>query len=197
MKSIRNLAFSLCILFTLFAFVSKEKLVVVIDAGHGGKDHGAVVEDYREKDIVREIAMEIEKSAGKYDVEIHVIGLKDEFMELSQRVKAANDLNPDLLISLHVNASINKSESGARAFVSSKNAHHEKARLFATRILNDLNGSQEADVAEQNFFILRNAACPALTLEVGYLSNQADREKLISKAGQKEISEKILKNIGG
>ena len=128
-------------------------------------------------------------------MEVHIVGQEDKFIELSERVKVINNLNPDLLISLHVSASKDEAENGARAVISSKNPHHSNARIIASKLINGLDKSHKVDVVDQDLYILKNVVCAAITLEVGYLSNGIDRANLTSEKGQKEIGEKILKSI--
>src|SRR5690606_22936419 len=112
-----------------------------------------------------------------------------------ERVKVVNHLNPDLLISLHVGTSDNGAETGPKAFVSSKNPQHEKARLIAAKILSDLDAKQTVNIIDQDLHLLKHVTCAAVTLEMGYLSNELDRAQLTSEEGQKAIGHTILRSI--
>ena len=92
---------------------------VVIDAGHGGKDPGALGANSQEKDL----ALAISLKAGKY-IEERIPGVKviytrktDEFIPLMNRAKIANDNNADLFISIHINWSQNQSAAGTESLV--------------------------------------------------------------------------------
>lgn len=92
---------------------------VVIDAGHGGKDPGALGSKSKEKDITLAIALK----TGKY-IEERVQGVKviytrttDEFVELHKRADIANKNNADLFISIHVNANQNPKAYGTDSWV--------------------------------------------------------------------------------
>lgn len=79
--------------------------VVVIDAGHGGEDPGAIgVNEYKEKIIVFEIAKELEGILKSYGYKVYMTRSRDEFVKLSQRTKFANEKNADVFISVHANA---------------------------------------------------------------------------------------------
>ncbi|MBL7110543.1 MAG: N-acetylmuramoyl-L-alanine amidase [Bacteroidales bacterium] len=93
--------------------------VVVLDAGHGGKDPGALGKKSREKDIVLSITLKV----GKYieenfeDVKVIYTRKKDEFIELHKRADIANSNKADLFISIHANGSYQTSAYGTETFV--------------------------------------------------------------------------------
>lgn len=93
--------------------------VVVIDAGHGGKDSGALGKKSKEKDIALAIALK----TGKYiennlpDIKVIYTRTTDKFIELHKRSQIANDNNADLFISIHVNASRATQVTGTSTFV--------------------------------------------------------------------------------
>ena len=92
---------------------------VVIDAGHGGKDPGAVGSHSYEKDICLSIALKLGGYINEYieDVEVIYTRKTDKFVELHKRAKIANENNADLFISIHVNSSKRKSATGTSTFV--------------------------------------------------------------------------------
>ncbi|MDZ7738742.1 MAG: N-acetylmuramoyl-L-alanine amidase [Bacteroidales bacterium] len=97
----------------------KNEWVVVIDAGHGGKDSGAVGRKSREKDIVLKIALK----TGKYinelleDVKVIYTRTDDEFVELYKRAEIANKAQADLFISIHCNGFRDGRIKGSETFV--------------------------------------------------------------------------------
>ena len=100
------------ILFLLMSFVhvafaqTKQTFTVVIDAGHGGKDPGALGSMSKEKDIALSVAKKLgEKiNANHSDVNVLYTRTTDKFIPLDERPKIANKANADLFISLHCNA---------------------------------------------------------------------------------------------
>jgi N-acetylmuramoyl-L-alanine amidase len=92
---------------------------VVIDAGHGGRDPGALGAKVREKDVVLSIALKL----GKYinenfsDVKVVYTRDKDEFIELTERARIANQNKADLFISIHANWIKNPAIQGTETFV--------------------------------------------------------------------------------
>ena len=83
---------------------------VVIDAGHGGHDHGASGRRSKEKDIALAIALELGNIIKQHmdDVQVIYTRQKDQFVTLHSRAKIANKNNADVFISIHCNATHNK-----------------------------------------------------------------------------------------
>ncbi len=79
---------------------------VIIDAGHGGKDSGAIGKHYKEKDIVLPVALKLGQYIKEYlpDVKVIYTRTTDEFITLKGRPKIANDNDGDVFISIHANA---------------------------------------------------------------------------------------------
>lgn len=103
---------------------------VVIDAGHGGKDPGAVGKNSKEKDIVLALALQLgNQIESYYNNEVKVIYTRttDEFIELYQRAKIANNAKADLFISIHCNSSKSNEPSGSETFV--MGLHKSQANL--------------------------------------------------------------------
>jgi N-acetylmuramoyl-L-alanine amidase len=88
---------------------------VVIDAGHGGKDSGAIGSRSKEKDIVLNVALKLGAYIQKNspDIEVVYTRKKDVFVELSKRAEIANNANADVFISVHAN-SIARSKNEVR-----------------------------------------------------------------------------------
>lgn len=186
------------VVFGLFAFKSLEaKKIIVIDASHGGDDFGATLNGLQEKTIVETIAKKIKAQNKNENLEIVLLREGDHFMELSERVSIINNLNPSLVISLHINASENFSKNGVQAFVYSKSKFYNESKTNAEILVDKVAGDyfSKSEVKDASFYILKNSNCPAMTLEVGYLSNVNDRNYITSEKGQNEIAEKILEAV--
>jgi len=95
-----------------------KKFVVILDAGHGGKDAGNTGNNYSEKDIALSIALKIGKQLEKYDdLEVIYTRKKDVFIPLDKRAEIANKASADLFVSIHCNGVNNSSPSGTETFV--------------------------------------------------------------------------------
>ena len=93
---------------------------VVIDAGHGGKDPGAVAKTkLQEKDVVLDVSLQLGKLISASFPKVKVVYTRSTyvFIGLSKRAKIANDAGADLFISIHANAAGNISAKGFESFV--------------------------------------------------------------------------------
>lgn len=92
---------------------------ICIDAGHGGKDPGSIGLKSYEKNIVLSVALKVGKliKTAYPDIKVVYTREKDEFIELDQRGKIANNHKADLFISIHVNAAKNKTVKGIETYV--------------------------------------------------------------------------------
>lgn len=101
------------------ATVAKKKPTIVIDAGHGGHDSGAVGNGYREKDIALDVAKKLAANLKK-DHNIIMTRSTDVFIPLQERAEIGNRAKADLFVSIHLNSSSNSSANGAEVFYYSK-----------------------------------------------------------------------------
>lgn len=107
-------------LLLVVAMASAKDFTVVIDAGHGGKDPGAVSANgkVREKDITLKVALMVGESIAQNHPEVKVLYTRntDKFVGLNDRARLANKADADLFISIHVNAAKNRSAKGAETY---------------------------------------------------------------------------------
>ncbi len=137
----KRVAAVLILVFSVFsnAFASSDLTLrtVVIDAGHGGKDPGAVSKDgkTREKDFTLDIAQRLEKLIQKNCPDVKTVLTRDDdtFISLDRRAEIANQCAADLFISIHINAAWSTASSGFSIHVlgqsSQKNRDLYKANL--------------------------------------------------------------------
>ncbi len=113
---------SMALLFsnTVYSQIGLGIKTVVIDAGHGGKDPGAVAKtNLQEKDVVLDVSLQLGKLISARFPKVKVVYTRstDVFIGLSKRAKIANDAGADLFISIHSNAAANTSAKGFESFV--------------------------------------------------------------------------------
>jgi N-acetylmuramoyl-L-alanine amidase len=173
--------------------------VVVIDAGHGGEDPGALGADgSEEKDVTLAVARLV-RMASLGDPTIQVILTRDSdvFVELAERTKIANWKKAALFVSLHVNACSDPSVCGVETYVDSRQpADGASARLAA--VLQDrvarVMGTRDRGVRSASLFITR-AQMPAVLVEMGFITNYQERGALKNFSRQKEIASAVYEGI--
>lgn len=187
--------FGVVVIFFVMSFkLTGDKKVIVIDAGHGGEDFGFINGAAYEKEIVGNISEKIKVFNKKENIEIIVIGDKDSITSIPSRVARINQLHPDLVISLHVSNSTDKAANGVQAFISEKNPNYEKSFKHAEELVQVVakKDLKITEVKKANLLLLENSQSPAVSLELGYLSNEQDREYLMSEKGQTKIAKRII-----
>lgn len=121
MKRVYLFIVFLFLLSTTFTAFSAEKFIVVIDAGHGGRDGGAVRGTYKEKDINLNVALALGRliEANMNDVKVVYTRKSDVFVDLYKRAEIANKAKANLFISIHTNSTAAKTTtaSGADTYI--------------------------------------------------------------------------------
>ncbi|MDK2793872.1 MAG: N-acetylmuramoyl-L-alanine amidase [Caldanaerobacter sp.] len=169
---------------------------VVLDPGHGGHNSGASHFGVHEKDIVLDIALRMEHKLKDMGIDVFYTRKTDEFIELRDRARMSNEINPDAFISIHINGSSNKNARGIATFLYTPNGFQKKEREALARAIQDCLIEEFPDwkdwgLLRDRFYVLRNTKNPSVLVEFGFLSNPVDRSFLV----QEEIRERAAKAI--
>lgn len=159
---------------------SKQKFVVVIDAGHGGKDPGAQDNGVKEKDVNLGVALKLGEFLKKNlkDVKVIYTRDKDEYLTLQERAEKANKANANLFISLHVNSA--DAANPRRISLAGSSVH----------VLGQSKDRKNADVVKRENSVIK--------LEKGYAENyqgfdpDSDESYIIFEMIQKRQQERSL-----
>ena len=179
---------------------------IVIDAGHGGEDGGAVADDgTNEKDINLKIAQQLNlllKSGGfktvmtrNSDIAIYDEGcetIKDKKVsDMHNRLKIFNNDNNSIIISIHQNKFEQEKYSGTQIFYSINNPNSE---ILAENIRSSVIGMLQPDNNRENksatksIYLLHNCKQPAVIVECGFISNKAELAKLKTEEYQNQMA---------
>lgn len=176
MKGITLLALS--IFSTAFlSFTPINKKYIVIDAGHGGNDFGATYGEILEKNIALSVAKEIRKiNESQNQYEVILTRDSDSYPTLAERTDLINKLNPEMVISLHVNSSPEKerSDNGFEVYVQNSDVSKE----LAGKIYKKFNARK---ISESNLHMLRETKAPAVLVELGFINNSDNRNYITSE----------------
>jgi N-acetylmuramoyl-L-alanine amidase/beta-lactamase regulating signal transducer with metallopeptidase domain len=173
---------------------------IVIDAGHGGYDFGASKEGLTEKSLAEIISHNIQDRNKNEDIKIHFTRTNDSFIDLTERARIVNSYQPDLAISLHFNMNKNIETNGFEIYVSDSSPTSEKSIELANQlaaIIANATPLKNRGVKVAPFMILKKSECPTMVVELGFLSNEKDRNYVNSEKGQTEIAQAILNFVSG
>ncbi|MBQ3039496.1 MAG: N-acetylmuramoyl-L-alanine amidase [Alphaproteobacteria bacterium] len=109
-----------------------KKYVIVVDAGHGGKDPGCIGKGgTREKDVVLSVARKLKKQLDANGFQTHLTRAGDTYLKLAERAAIAEKKKADLFISLHANANPSRAMKGFSIYTLSEKASDEEAKKLA------------------------------------------------------------------
>lgn len=172
---------------------------VVLDAGHGGYDYGAVNGNRREKDDNLRLTLAVGNILKNCGVNVVYTRTTDVFIPLLERSNISNRANADLFVSIHRNASTNSSANGVENWVYTNPS--QKAVAAANLVLNRVvsAGVQNNRGLQYGVFsVLRHTVAPAMLLEMGFISNTEDNRLFDTRfdAYATAIASGILSSLG-
>ncbi|MCW8821119.1 MAG: N-acetylmuramoyl-L-alanine amidase [Sulfurovum sp.] len=222
--------------------VDRSDSLIVIDAGHGGHDCGALCDSRKEKDLVLQITKKLKKEFRNEGYRVHLTRGNDRFLTLGQRTRIADKKDAKVFISIHANAIGDKSRFDVVEGVETyflQETRDEKSQLIAARenasvlqgadklsrdviidavlngpkiiqshklaidvqhnimksLSNDYNNVKDGGVRPAPFYVLVGASRPSILVEVGYITNPKERERLFTSNYQEELVEGIVEGV--
>lgn len=178
--------------------------VIVIDAGHGSRAPGAVKQGVAEKDIDLAILLQFKElmKGCKENIGVYYTRTSDKNPTFDQRVQLANKSDADLFISIHNNseATGNFTEtSGTQVMYSEsdKSEHSSKklAQICLDNLVERLGSKDRGLLKGDSIYIIRTSEVPVALVEVGFMTNYDELDKLQTKAYQKKAAQGIYDAI--
>ena len=159
----------------------KELAKWVLDAGHGGKDTGAIGKNgRRESDIVLEAVFETKRLLERNGEIVLLTRASDINLDTMERVDIANKWNADYFVSFHMNSFIDNSVTGTEIAIYEKgNISEDLARFIKDELVANLK-SKDRGIKEASYIILRETKMPAVIVEAEFISNEAIEENFNS-----------------
>jgi len=172
----------------------KTGFLVVVDAGHGGKDAGARgVTGYLEKDFNLSVAKRMVELLKQYpELQVAATRTSDVYITLQDRVKMANELDADLFISIHAN-SFKPDARGTETFY--YNAGSADFARVVHRHLLAATQFPDRKVKTAPFYVIKNTKMPAVLTETGFLSHSYESAQLASPAFQEKVAQALVAAI--
>ncbi len=168
--------------------------VVVLDAGHGGNDPGAVRGDVQEKEVTLQIIAKLKKVLESKGARIVLTRSDDTFVSLEDRVKITNTVLPNLFLSVHINSL----ESTSNIYGIETYFQTDQSRPLADRVHSSLVsglGAPDRSVRKARFYVINHTPIPAILAEVGYITNKAERDRLISSDYQQKVASALARGV--
>lgn len=192
---------------------------IVIDAGHGGHDNGAVGLKYKEKDLNLSLSLKIKSALEDKGFEVIMTRTEDKFLTLDERSEFAKQQQADLFLCVHHNASgSTKTAHGTETFslsAAGMNSTQDKKGIIPTgtlpgnafddaninlnyqiqsHIINNIS-TNDRGMKFARFRVLVNAPCPAVLLEAGFVSNPDEEIASATDDRQTKIAQAVTDAI--
>lgn len=193
---------------------------VVLDAGHGGYDRGAVSRYEVEKNFSLDVARRVRNELQKAGLKVFMTRNTDDFVDLHERASLANAQLNSIFVSIHFNASKNLAAEGLEIFCVTPrgspsteydellvrdmvqefgNKNEMQSFVLATSIYHSLQGGKldmfDRGVKRARFAVLRLTKMPAVLIEGGFLTNGADARKIANKDWRDDYAAAIVRGI--
>jgi N-acetylmuramoyl-L-alanine amidase len=168
---------------------------VIIDPGHGGKDGGCVWHGLVEKKLCLDTAQRLERLLKAKGLRVIMTRRSDEHVELEDRAVIANRYSKAIFVSIHFNASKDRSISGMEIFYRS-----DSGKTLARKILRSMDQNLKGvnrGVFLGDLSVLRRTLMPAVLIECGYLSNRTESQRCGTPSHRQELAESIASGILG
>lgn len=164
----------------------KERIVICLDAGHGGSDGGAEGYGYIEKEQTLELCFLIRDYLLQYDVDVIMTREEDVEVVKLKRPFYANEQGADVLVSIHRNNYARSSASGFEIWIGKADNEEDRrlAQLIMDNIMTVPGGSDRGIITGsttdrfEDYYINRYSLMPSCLIEMGFISNKSDNRLL-------------------
>lgn len=168
----------------------KSQYVVYIDPGHGGYDPGASGNGIVEKNIVLDLGLRLKDKLEANGIKVVMSRTSDVYVSLEERSKGANNVSPNIFISIHINSAGAVSASGIETFYKK-----DIDKLLADKLQNKLisyTGAVNRGAKWEDFHVVRETNMPASLVECGFLTNINEANNLKNWAYQEKLINAML-----
>ena len=196
---------------------SNYQKVIFLDPGHGGKDPGAQYLGLKEKDLTLQVSQQLKTKLESLGYTVIMSRSTDVFVDfVTERSKMSNETNADMFISIHFNATghgLDSGEDGIQTYtylptgnipsVINKKWHDNPTRLkYSYKLGSYIHQSvlattqaKDAGLLAKSFAVLRETNKPAVLLELGYMDDSKESQKIRTKEYQQKLVDGIVQGI--
>lgn len=154
-------------------------MLFLIDAGHGGNDTGAISGQAIEKDINLQVALRVKHHLERHSQRVRMTRTNDATVELVDRTK--NNKDVDICCSIHCNSYSNSLAKGLEIFTYGTGS---REILLAKKVLESIKRdrlySVDRGIKQADFHMVREIPNPSILVEMGFISNIDDRERILN-----------------
>lgn len=184
---------------------------IVLDPGHGGPDGGAVGKDQtEEKDIALSVAKKLQDYLQQSGALVYLTRETDKDLaakdtkglanrkseDIRNRLQFINDKKADLFITIHLNALTSTRWHGAQTFYYPEmDENRHLAKMIQTEIIRNLENTERTPLALNSMYLLKHAKVPGSLVEIGFLSNEQERELLKEEDYQRKMAGSIYQGV--
>lgn len=148
---------------------------IVLDAGHGGSDPGAVgPTGLKESDVAWKIACMVADILMRYDIEIIFTRVGDTKVNLEKRVEIANNSKADYFVSIHINSATNPMATGTETFAYKAGAEGDRLAHSIQKNLVQSIGLADRGVKYNSLQVVRETTMPACLVEIAFINNPSE-----------------------
>lgn len=168
--------------------------VVVIDAGHGGSDCGAIRENLYEKTINLDVCNKLKAVLQKKGYRVYMTRTDDTYVSLEDRTIFTEDIFPAVFVSVHVNSCNAESPKGIETHYYHDNSI-ELADCVHKKLMSKITNTNDRGLFKSRFYVINHTTVPAILVEIGFISNPSERAELITPRRQQLTAEGIAEGI--
>lgn len=169
---------------------------IVIDAGHGGKDPGANRDDAIEKEITLEVAKITKTLLEESDYKVGMTRESDDYIELGNRSKIANERNAKVFVSIHCNSSEDDEGEGIETYYTEQKGLEDEvlAEMIQESLIKQTDANDRG-IKRANYTVIVRSSMPAVLVEVGFLTDREENELLQNEEYQRKLAKGISEGI--
>ena len=167
---------------------------IVLDAGHGGSDYGAIREGINEKDITFDVTQRVNAILRSKGYLTALTRSDDTFVSLEDRVEFSEKEAPQIFVSIHVNSAVSKDPNGIETHYYHEESK-ELAEIIHKHMTKEFPKSNDRGLFKSKFYVINHTTVPAILCEIGFLSNDAERNELITDSRKQRTAKAIAAGI--
>lgn len=167
--------------------------LVVIDPGHGGTDPGAMAGGRNEKTLNFQVAQYLGQILSQKGYRVVFTREDDRFIPLQGRVDIAEQVNANIFVSIHHNASENTATDGIQTYYIRENSHR-LAKIVHRNLISRV-GQPDRGLRTARFYVIRKTTMPAILVEMGYITNPAELALVSQAPHQRLAAESIARAL--